>query len=179
MYNTPGSGTLNGNSGGQEEARPQPIPGGEGVGREADHPPELGAGGSQASGLCPETPSEHPGRRHLDEASGFHTADDLIAATLNGSIPRPPTREGRKLSYPEQLRDVRWKHRRDELLLRRNYTCCECNRPLTTGTMDLQSTMSCTSPAWLLGITPTNCCWSFALGTTGSGRRLNRQSTSW
>ena len=28
--------------------------------------------------------------------------------------------------------------RRDDLLLRRNYTCCECKRPLTTGKMDLQ-----------------------------------------
>ena len=33
---------------------------------------------------------------------------------------------------------MRWKRRRDELLRRSNYTCCECGEPLTTGTMDLQ-----------------------------------------
>jgi 5-methylcytosine-specific restriction endonuclease McrA len=43
-----------------------------------------------------------------------------------------------KLTYAEKLRDVRWKRRRDELLRRRNYTCCECGTPLTRGTMDLQ-----------------------------------------
>ena len=33
---------------------------------------------------------------------------------------------------------MRWQRRRNDLLLRRNYTCCECNRPLTAGTMDLE-----------------------------------------
>ena len=43
-----------------------------------------------------------------------------------------------RLTYAEKLRDVRWKRRRDDLLRRSNYTCCECCEPLTTGTMDLQ-----------------------------------------
>ena len=58
---------------------------------------------------------------------------------------RPPTKEYRvrlpeqpRLTYAEKLRDVRWKRRRDDLLRRSNYTCCECCQPLTTGTMDLQ-----------------------------------------
>ena len=59
------------------------------------------------------------------------------------SVPRPPWRE--------QLRDVRWKRRRDELLRRSNWTCCECGTPLTEGHMDLQIHhvvyLSCL-PAW-------------------------------
>ena len=57
---------------------------------------------------------------------------------------RPPPKEFRasvakpKLTYAEKLRDVRWKHRRDDLLRRSNWTCCECGQSLTTGTMDLQ-----------------------------------------
>ena len=43
-----------------------------------------------------------------------------------------------KLTYAEKLRDVRWKRRRDDLLRRSNYTCCECGTPLISGTMDLQ-----------------------------------------
>lgn len=43
-----------------------------------------------------------------------------------------------KLTYGEKLRDVRWKRRRDDLLRRSNYTCCECLEPLTSGEMDLQ-----------------------------------------
>ncbi len=43
-----------------------------------------------------------------------------------------------RLTYAEKLRDVRWKRRRDDLLRRSNYTCCECCEPLATGTMDLQ-----------------------------------------
>ena len=45
---------------------------------------------------------------------------------------------GPKLTYADKLRDVRWKRRRDDLLRRSNYTCCECGTPLTSGTMDLQ-----------------------------------------
>ena len=61
------------------------------------------------------------------------------------SIDRQPPKEFRaspgrtaKLSYAEKLRDVRWKRRRDELIRRANYTCCECCQPLVSGTMDLQ-----------------------------------------
>lgn len=43
-----------------------------------------------------------------------------------------------KLTYAEKLRDVRWKRKRDDLLRRANYTCRECGKPLTAGTMDLQ-----------------------------------------
>ena len=48
------------------------------------------------------------------------------------SLPKP------KLTYVEKLQDVRWKRRRDELLRRSNWTCCECGEPLTEGSMDLQ-----------------------------------------
>ena len=51
---------------------------------------------------------------------------------------RASTRQTAKLTYGEKLADVRWKRRRDELLRRSNYTCCECHVPLTKGRMDLQ-----------------------------------------
>ena len=43
-----------------------------------------------------------------------------------------------KLTYVEKLQDVRWKRRRDDLLRKSNWTCCECGEPLTEGRMDLQ-----------------------------------------
>ena len=138
MYNTPGSGTLNGNSGGQEEARPQPIPSGEGVGREADYPPELGTRRSEASGLCPEAPAGHSGYRATSGRVGVQTSGDASRAEFNGFGSNPPFPRVSKLTYAEKLRDVRWKRRRDELLKQANYTCCQCPQPLMTGTMDLQ-----------------------------------------
>ena len=57
---------------------------------------------------------------------------------------RPPPKEYRaslpkpKLTYVEKLQDVRWKRRRDDLLRKSNWTCCECGEPLTEGRMDLQ-----------------------------------------
>ena len=58
---------------------------------------------------------------------------------------RQPSKEYRahlsappKLTYAEKLRDVRWKRRRDEMLRRSNWTCCECGTPLESGEMDLQ-----------------------------------------
>lgn len=139
MYNRPRSGTLNANPGGQEEARPQPVPGSQGMGREADHSPELGAGGSQASGLCPEAPPGHPGCRATSGRDGVQTGGDPGHAKPDGfaGYKSSPTK-GTKLTYGEKLRDVRWKRRRDELLRASSYTCCECTVPLTSGTMDLQ-----------------------------------------
>ena len=46
--------------------------------------------------------------------------------------------QGPRLTYADKLRDVRWKRRRDDLLRRSNWTCCECGTPLTEGEMDLQ-----------------------------------------
>lgn len=80
----------------------------------------------------------HPGRRPLDRSPGFRAAEAHIAATLSQRIPRPPAPEGGWVSYTQKLRDVRWKRRRDDLLRQRNYTCCKCAQPLTSGTMDLQ-----------------------------------------
>jgi 5-methylcytosine-specific restriction endonuclease McrA len=60
------------------------------------------------------------------------------------SADRPPPKEFRassvkaKPTYAEKLADVRWKRKRDEMLRRSNYTCCECGAPLVSGTMDLQ-----------------------------------------
>ena len=51
---------------------------------------------------------------------------------------RAAVRSGDKLTYLEQLRDVRWKRKRDEMLRRAEYTCCECGVPLTEGPLDLQ-----------------------------------------
>jgi hypothetical protein len=57
---------------------------------------------------------------------------------------RPPAKEFRgspakaRPTYAEKLADVRWKRKRDEMLRRSNYTCCECGIPLVSGTMDLQ-----------------------------------------
>lgn len=139
MHHNNGSGTLNGNQTGTPEARPQPIPSSQGVGGASPHPASLGAAHECAEGLRPQASAEHPGRRAPDRSSGFHSADDLIAATLSLRLPRqPPTPEGGRRSYAQKLRDVRWKRRRDDLLRQRNYTCCECAQPLTTGTMDLQ-----------------------------------------
>ena len=78
-----------------------------------------------------------------------HTGANRSAPTVTPSpcmsIDRQPPKEFRaslgrttKLTYAEKLRDVRWKRRRDELIRRANYTCCECGQPLTSGTMDLQ-----------------------------------------
>lgn len=62
-----------------------------------------------------------------------------ISSPPNAPSPAHSQRQGMpKLTYAEKLRDVRWKRRRDDLLRRSNYTCCECHTPLTSGTMDLQ-----------------------------------------
>ncbi len=108
------------------------------MGGASPHPASLGTAHERAERIRPQTSAEHSGRRPPGGSPGFRTADDLIAATLSQRIPRPSTPEGGWVSYKEKLRDVRWKRRRDDLLRQRNYTCCECAQPLTTGTMDLQ-----------------------------------------
>ncbi len=138
MHNNNGSGTLNGNQAGPPEARPQPIPGRQGVGGAPPHPASLGAAHECAEGVRPQASAEHLGRRPPGGSPGFRTAEDLIAATLSQRIPRSPASEGARFIYNQKRRDVRWKRRRDDLLRQRNYTCCECARPLTEGTMDLQ-----------------------------------------
>lgn len=139
MYNTPRSGTLNGNSGGPEKAGPQSIPSSEGLGCEADHPPKLGTGDSQASELCPEAPPGHPGFRATGGGIGVHTGGEFSRAEFDGFESKSPAITGRKLTYREKLQDVRWKRFRDQLLRESNYTCCECGVPLTSGRMDLQA----------------------------------------
>ena len=138
MHHNNDGGTLNGNQAGPPEARPQPVPGSQGVGGAPPHPASLGAAHECAERIRPQASAGHPGRGALDRSPGFRAAKDLIAAALSQRIPRSSASEGGWVNYAQKRRDVRWKRRRDDLLRQRNYTCCECDQPLTTGTMDLQ-----------------------------------------
>ncbi len=138
MHHNYDGGTLNGNQAGPPEARPEPISGSQGVGCPSAYPASVGAANERATGIRPQAPAEHSGRRTPGGSSRFHTTDDLIAATLEERVRRSPVPGEEKASYSQKLRDVRWKRRRDGLLRQRSYTCCECVQPLVAGTMDLQ-----------------------------------------
>jgi 5-methylcytosine-specific restriction endonuclease McrA len=52
-----------------------------------------------------------------------------MAASRNPSKEFRATPVKARPTYAEKLADVRWKRKRDEMLRRSNYTCCECGTP--------------------------------------------------